>query len=59
MHSKRRGNKKQTARIIEEELVRHYEQKEAKEMSKSVFDHFSISAFSRVVNLDITIVRKH
>ena len=28
--SKRRGNKKQAARMIEEELVRHYEQKKPK-----------------------------
>ena len=45
MHAKRRGNKKQTTRHVEEELARYNEQKEAKEMSKSVFDHFSISAF--------------
>ena len=27
MNSKRRGNKKQTARMIEEELVRHYNER--------------------------------
>jgi len=40
MHAKRRGNKKQTARHVEEELARYNEQKEAKEMSKSVFENF-------------------
>tara|TARA_B100001173_G_scaffold270154_1_gene247427 strand:- start:24 stop:842 length:819 start_codon:yes stop_codon:yes gene_type:complete len=40
MNSKRRGNKKSTTRIIEEELAKHYEQKEAKEMTKSVFENF-------------------
>ena len=40
MHAKRRGNKKQTTRHVEEELARYNEQKEAKEMSKSVFENF-------------------
>ena len=51
MNSKRRGNKKQTARMIEEELVRHYEQKEAKEMSKSVFENYRSSQRLYFLNL--------
>lgn len=39
MNHKRRGNKKQTSRMIEEELARHYEQKD-KESCKYVFENF-------------------
>lgn len=40
MTSKRKGSKKQSARIIEDDLLRYSELKELKESSKSVFENF-------------------